>query len=95
MPKVMVQCPATGEFVGTGIETDQNSFIFLPAINARFRCAACGQQHRWSVLEAQLDHAAFMPLPDGASSAAAMSRPSAQTPEQIPRTFAKLLDRIS
>ena len=49
---IMINCPATGHGVSTGIEvcaTDQ-----LPIVTATTVCPACGQVHKWTKNEAWL-----------------------------------------
>jgi len=49
---IMINCPATGRGVSTGIEvcaTDQ-----LPIVTARMICPACGRVHEWTKKEAWL-----------------------------------------
>jgi hypothetical protein len=52
---IMINCPATGRGVSTGIEvcaTDQ-----LPIVTARMICPACGRVHEWTKKEAWLGNA--------------------------------------
>jgi hypothetical protein len=49
---IMINCPATGHGVSTGIEvcaTDQ-----LPIVTATTVCPACGRAHEWTKNEAWL-----------------------------------------
>jgi hypothetical protein len=49
---IMINCPATGQEVSTGIEvcaTDQ-----LPIVTATTVCPACGRIHEWTKNEAWL-----------------------------------------
>jgi hypothetical protein len=49
---IMINCPATGHGVSTGIEvvaTDQ-----LPIVTASMVCSACGRVHIWTKNEAWL-----------------------------------------
>ena len=49
---IMINCPATGHGVSTGIEvvaTDQ-----LPIVTATTVCSACGDVHEWTKNEAWL-----------------------------------------
>ena len=49
---IMINCPATGHGVSTGIEvctTDQ-----LPVVVATTVCPACGREHAWTKNEAWL-----------------------------------------
>jgi hypothetical protein len=47
MSLIAMLCPAKGEFVSTGIETDEASFSLVPDILTRSLCPACGQEHAW------------------------------------------------
>src|SRR5258708_34245271 len=52
MGVIMINCPATGHGVSTGIEvcaTDQ-----LPVVTAKMVCPACGRVHEWTKKEAWL-----------------------------------------
>ena len=52
MGVIMIQCPATGRNVSTGIEmlaVDQ-----LPTVKAETVCPACGSVHEWTKKEAWL-----------------------------------------
>ena len=49
---IMINCPATGHGISTGIEvvaTDQ-----LPIVTATTVCPACGRVHEWTKKEAWL-----------------------------------------
>lgn len=49
---IMINCPATGRGISTGIEvwaTDQ-----LPIVTASTLCPACGRLHQWTKNEAWL-----------------------------------------
>jgi hypothetical protein len=54
MSAIMVKCPNTGQFISTGIETDQQSFRSLPDVPAHSRCPLCGLEHVWWKREAFL-----------------------------------------
>jgi len=66
MALVMITCPATGRRAFTGIETDPANVALIPPINARLVCPACGNTHRWSMLDAEFvtgDYRACQDLP--------------------------------
>jgi hypothetical protein len=66
MAMVMIKCVATGRQVFTGVETDPASVALIPPINAPLVCPACGDTHRWSMLDAELvtgDYQACNELP--------------------------------
>ena len=54
MPAMTVTCPHTGREVGTGVETDVNTFSLLPEVPVKFLCAACGKEHTLNVQKARL-----------------------------------------
>lgn len=43
---IMINCPATGRGVSTGIETV--GIEELPAVTAKMVCPACGRVHDWT-----------------------------------------------
>jgi hypothetical protein len=49
---IMINCPATGRDVSTGIETI--GIEQLPAVTAKMVCPACGQVHDWTKADAWL-----------------------------------------
>jgi hypothetical protein len=51
---IMINCPATGRDVSTGIETIE--IEELPAVTAKMVCPACGRIHHWTKAEAWLVH---------------------------------------
>jgi hypothetical protein len=54
MSLIAILCPNKGEFVSTGIETDEASFSLVPDILTRSLCPACGQEHAWHKHDARL-----------------------------------------
>ena len=50
---IMINCPATGRGVSTGIETI--GIEDLPAVTAKMVCSACGRVHDWTKADAWLD----------------------------------------
>jgi len=50
----MIRCPVTGRAVSTAIETEPGVFRKLPKVTGRMHCAACGQDHAWTVRSAWL-----------------------------------------
>jgi len=50
---IMINCPATGRGVSTGIETI--GIEGLPAVTAKMVCPACGRAHDWTKADAWLD----------------------------------------
>jgi hypothetical protein len=56
MGAIMIRCPTTDELIPVGIDTDHDSFVGLPEVEARpVRCPACGGQHAWSKKDAVLE----------------------------------------
>jgi hypothetical protein len=51
---IMINCPATGRDVSTGIETI--GIEELPAVTAKMVCPACGRMHAWTKADAWLAH---------------------------------------
>jgi hypothetical protein len=49
---IMINCPATGRDVSTGIEVCDVEE--LPTVKARMSCPACGGVHDWTKQEARL-----------------------------------------
>jgi hypothetical protein len=49
---IMINCPATGRRVSTGIETVD--IEELPAVTAKMVCSACGAVHDWTKSDAWL-----------------------------------------
>jgi hypothetical protein len=49
---IMINCPATGRRVSTGIETVD--IEELPAVTAKMVCPACGGVHDWTKADASL-----------------------------------------
>jgi hypothetical protein len=54
MSVLMIRCPATGQAISTGIETDQNNLNKIPNVLARTRCPMCRLEHVWWKREAWL-----------------------------------------
>ena len=50
----MTRCPATGQEIDTGIETDRRSFASLPFFIAIVGCPSCDGEHEWSNKDAWL-----------------------------------------
>jgi hypothetical protein len=48
---VMVQCPATGRELSTGLEMDADTFKRLPDIRSQLKCPVCGLDRDWSTRE--------------------------------------------
>ena len=52
MSPVLIECPASGEIVTTGVMV--NSLDELPAMNRLVNCPSCGGAHDWTPAEATL-----------------------------------------
>ena len=51
---VMINCPATGSVIPTGIKTDRDSFRKSAVFFARTFCPNCRIAHEWSAMDAWL-----------------------------------------
>jgi len=49
---VLIECPATGQFIATGVETDSDSFQLLSDIQPPVKCPLCGKRHSWTKRDA-------------------------------------------
>ena len=63
MGTLMIRCPATGDKISTGIETDRLKFACSPVFFADAYCPACDAPHRWFAREAWVEE----PHPNGVS----------------------------
>ncbi len=52
VPWVLIECPATGQFIATGVETDSDSFQLLSDIQPPVKCPLCGKRHSWTKRDA-------------------------------------------
>ena len=78
---LMTRCPATGQEIDTGIETDRRSFASLPFFIAIVCCPACSDEHEWSNKDAWLCEAlAYSELQDVVAQA---KRPSGDAGSEI------------
>jgi len=48
VPKIVTQCPVTGQPIETGIEIDEASFALLPDFLGKIFCFHCHAEHEWS-----------------------------------------------
>jgi hypothetical protein len=48
VPKIVTQCPVTGQPIETGIEIDEVSFALLPDFTSKVFCFHCHAEHEWS-----------------------------------------------
>jgi hypothetical protein len=56
MGAIMIRCPKTDQLIPVGIDTDQDSFLGLPEVQAKpVKCPACGGRHAWSKKDAVLE----------------------------------------
>jgi hypothetical protein len=49
-----ITCPQTKDEVSTGLMVDIKTFNEMPRSGARMPCSSCGQEHAWSIADAQL-----------------------------------------
>jgi hypothetical protein len=55
MGSVVIQCPATGRTVPTGIEADRLKFSCSPVFFADAYCPHCNASHRWFARDAWVE----------------------------------------
>jgi hypothetical protein len=56
MPRIIIDCPTTGETVPTGHRTQD--FALSEIVEARsFRCPVCHEVHRWRGCDARVEDA--------------------------------------
>jgi len=55
MGTVMIQCPATGRTISTGIAADGNTFACSPVFFADTYCPMCEADHRWFARDAWVE----------------------------------------
>jgi endogenous inhibitor of DNA gyrase (YacG/DUF329 family) len=58
MERLEFECPATGQEVDVGIESEIGTLLRIRMKKLRARCPACGQVHEWMVRDAHLKKAA-------------------------------------
>ena len=54
MERLYFTCPQTGREIDVGIESELQTLLRIRAHKLRARCSACGEEHEWSVSDAQL-----------------------------------------
>src|SRR4051812_16485820 len=55
MGSVVIQCPATGHTISTGIEADRLKFSCSPVFFADAYCPHCNANHRWFARDAWVE----------------------------------------
>jgi hypothetical protein len=55
MGSVVIQCPATGRTIQTGIESDRAEFACSPVFFADSFCPLCNANHRWFARDAWVE----------------------------------------
>jgi hypothetical protein len=55
MGSVVIQCPATGQTIPTGIEADRLKFSCSPVFFADAYCPHCNASHRWFARDAWVE----------------------------------------
>jgi hypothetical protein len=55
MGAVMINCPATGRAIPTGIATERSQFACTPVFFADTYCPYCESDHRWFARDAWVD----------------------------------------
>jgi hypothetical protein len=58
MGSVVIQCPATGQTIATGIEADRLKFSCTPVFFADAYCPRCNANHRWFARDAWVEEPA-------------------------------------
>jgi hypothetical protein len=58
MERLIFRCPATGNQVDVGIETEIRTLLHIRMRSVRARCPACGAEHEWPLRDAFLAQAA-------------------------------------
>lgn len=58
MERLHFDCPATGETIDVGIESEIETLLRIRDKRVLARCPRCGERHDWRVAEAQLQKAA-------------------------------------
>ena len=65
MGVVLVQCPRTGRYISTGVETDNNGFNLLIERPKTVQCPCCRKEHVWTKRNAMLvDPAKWSEVPE-------------------------------
>jgi hypothetical protein len=55
MGSVVIQCPATGHTISTGIEADRLKFACSPVFFSDAYCPMCNANHRWFARDAWVE----------------------------------------
>jgi hypothetical protein len=55
MGSVVIQCPATGRTISTGIEADRLKFACSPVFFSDAYCPMCNANHRWFARDAWVE----------------------------------------
>ena len=55
MPRVLIECPETGELIPTGVELKEEEFAASNLRNKRVDCPECGRTHVWQIEDAILE----------------------------------------
>lgn len=55
MGRVVIQCPATGQTIPTGIETERSQFECSTVFFADAYCGHCNANHRWFARDAWVE----------------------------------------
>jgi hypothetical protein len=55
MGTVMINCPATGRAIPTGIKTERSEFACTPVFFADAYCPICDADHRWFARDAWVE----------------------------------------
>jgi len=55
MPRVLIECPATGKMIYTGINLNWQTFDSYRIGEQSVPCPKCGATHIWGRVDAELD----------------------------------------
>jgi len=66
MGSVVIQCPATGRTIATGIEADRLKFSCSPVFFADAYCPDCNASHRWFARDAWVEDPRARSIPAAA-----------------------------
>jgi hypothetical protein len=65
MALVLTQCPRTGRYISTGVETDADGFDLMANGPKTVECPFCRKEHRWTKRNAMLvDTAKWSEVPE-------------------------------
>jgi predicted RNA-binding Zn-ribbon protein involved in translation (DUF1610 family) len=57
MEHLIFVCPASGQPIDSGVETEISTLLRIRQHQVRVHCPACGESHEWRVRDALLEKA--------------------------------------